>query len=249
MNKLDTYLSLCTEVYDLSKPEPLKDAYDFYRDYAVNANGLILEPMCGTGRFLLPLHEEGFNVQGFDASEHMLQALHVKASAKKLTPTVWKGFLEDLKKPEKYNLIFIPSGSFCLIIDFGAVKTALKTLYEHLSDGGVLLFEVETFKAVPQLNVWRGSVWHKSDGKVIILSQLSTFDGEVCNSICKYELADNNSIIHTEIEELKVRIHKPDELDKMLKDCGFKHVRKVKAFDRNALPDEDDEVVVYECKK
>lgn len=64
---LDTYLSLCTEVYDLSKPNPPEDAYAFYRVYAMKANGPILEPMCGTGRFLLPLLEEGFNVHGFDA--------------------------------------------------------------------------------------------------------------------------------------------------------------------------------------
>lgn len=146
-------------------------------------------------------------------------------------------------------MIFIPSGSFCLIIDLGAVKSALKTLYEHLSDGGVLLFEVEILKAVVQIDVWQGSTWHKSNGKMIILSQLATFDGELCNSICKYELAENNSIIHTEIEELKLRIYDLNKLEIMLKDCCFKSVRKVKAFDENALPDEHDEAVIYECKK
>ena len=55
MKQLDTYLNLCTEAYDLSKPNPPEDAYAFYRDYAISANGPILEPMCGTGRFLLPL--------------------------------------------------------------------------------------------------------------------------------------------------------------------------------------------------
>lgn len=59
MTAIDTYLSLCTEVYDLSKPTPPKDAYDFYRSYAIAAQGRILEPMCGTGRFLLPLVAEG----------------------------------------------------------------------------------------------------------------------------------------------------------------------------------------------
>lgn len=249
MNKLDTYLSLCTEVYELSKPEAPKDSYAFYRDYIIKANGPVLEPMCGTGRFLLPFFEEGFDVQGFDASEHMLKALNEKAHTKNLKPMVWNGFAEDLKKSEKYKLIFIPSGSFCLIIDLVVVKTALKRFYDHLSDDGILLFEVETLKAVPQLNVWGGSVWNKTDGKVIIFSNLVTFDGDVCNSICKYELTQDNSIINTEIEALKVRIHKQSELDKMLIECGFKHVRKVKAFDRNALPDENDEVVVYECKK
>ena len=245
---LDTYLSLCTEVYDLSKPNPPEDAYAFYRDYALRANGPILEPMCGSGRFLLPLITEGFNVHGFDASEHMLASLHAKAKAKNLEPTVWKGFVEDLKRPEKYNLIFIPSGSFCLMIDPAAVKAALKTLYHHLSDEGVLLFEGETLKAVPPLVVWRGSVWHKPNGQMIMLNSLETMKDNVYNSIGKYELIHNNSIIHTEIEELRVRIYDPLELTEILKSCGFK-VRVIKAFDESAIPDENDETIVYECRK
>ena len=248
MKKLDTYLSLCTEVYDLSKPTPPEDAYAFYRDYVMRANGPILEPMCGTGRFLLPLLEEGFNVHGFDASEHMLEALYAKAKAKNLEPPVWKGFVEDLKRKEKFNLIFIPSGSFCLIIDPDAVKEALKTLYDHLSHDGVLLFEGETLKAVPPLDVWRGSVWHKPNAQMIMLSSLATMKDNVCNSIGKYELAHNNSIIHTEIEELKVRIYDPYELTEILKSCGFE-VRAIKAFDSSAAPGENDEAVVYECRK
>ena len=248
MKQLDTYLNLCTEVYELSKPEAPEDAYAFYRDYAMKANGSILEPMCGTGRFLLPLLAEGFDVHGFDASDHMLEALRAKAKAKNLEVTVWKGFVEDLKRPEKYNLIFIPSGSFCLIIDPVAVKAALKTLYDHLNDDGVLLFEGETLKAVPPLDIWRGSVWHKLNGQMIMLSSLATMKDNVCNSIGKYELAYNNSVIHTEIEELKVRIYDSHELTEILTSCGFK-VRAIKAFDGSAAPDENDETIVYECKK
>jgi ribosomal protein S18 acetylase RimI-like enzyme len=248
MKKLNTYLGLCTEVYDLSKPNPPEDAYAFYRDYVMRANGSILEPMCGTGRFLLPLLEEGFNVHGFDASEHMLNALNAKAKAKNLEATIWKGFVEDLKRPEQYNLIFIPSGSFGLIIDHDAVKTALKIFHDHLTNDGILLFESDTHKAVPALNVWRGSSWHKSDDQMIMLSQLATMEDNVYNSIGKYELVHNNDIIHTEIEELKVRIYEPHELIKFLKNYGFK-VRAIKAFDSSAAPDENDEAVVYECRK
>ncbi len=64
MNKIDTYLNLCTQVYDLSKPKPPQDAYDFYRSYVEKTKGLILEPMCGTGRFLLPLLEESKGLTG-----------------------------------------------------------------------------------------------------------------------------------------------------------------------------------------
>lgn len=246
---LDTYLSLCTEVYDLSKPEAPEDAYAFYLEYAKAANGPILEPMCGTGRFLIPLLEEGFDIYGFDASEHMLSKLHEKAKAKKIEAIVWKGFVEDLKRPEKYNLIFIPSGSFCLIIDHAAVVRSLKAIYDNLNDAGIFLFEAETLKAVPQEGVWRGSVWPKQNGQKIMLSGLATIQGDVCTTICKYELIEAGSIIHTEIEELKVRIYEQDQLLAILKAAGFNDVRRIKAFDPKKQPNEQDESIVYECRK
>ena len=246
---LDTYLSLCTEVYDLSKPNPPEDAYAFYRDYVMKANGPILEPMCGTGRFLLPLIEDGFDVHGFDASDHMLGVLHAKAETKNLKPTVWKGFVEDLNRPEKYNLIFIPSGSLCLIIDLVQVEKSLKVIYDHLNDGGIFLFEAETMQAVPQQGVWRGSVWPKPNGQKIILSQLATMAKDICTSLCKYELMEGGNIIHTEIEELRVKIYEPAQLVKMLKAAGFKNIRTLKAFDQYSGPTEQDESILYECRK
>lgn len=40
LKNLDTYLSLCTEVYDLSKPNPPEEDYAFYRSYVINVKGL-----------------------------------------------------------------------------------------------------------------------------------------------------------------------------------------------------------------
>ncbi len=102
--KLDTYLSLCTQVYDLSKPTPPEDAYAFYRSYVERAGKAVLEPMCGTGRFLLPLVAEGFDVHGFDASDTMLEALQAKSRLKNIKTKVWKGFLESLEDTQHYNL-------------------------------------------------------------------------------------------------------------------------------------------------
>jgi len=246
---LSTYLNLCTEVYDLSKPNAPVDAYNFYRDYARQTQGKILEPMCGTGRFLLPLIEEGFDVQGFDASGHMLDALRNKAKQKNLLPGVWQGFIEDLKRPEKYNLIFIPSGSFGLITEQAAVKNALKIFYNHLNDDGIFLFEGETHKSVPTLDVWRGSQWKRPDGKTILLSICANLEGNICSTICKYELVDKNNIIHTEIEDFVVRLYEPDELISLLQEAGFNSIRTIKAFDKTQGPDKNDESIVYECRK
>jgi ubiquinone/menaquinone biosynthesis C-methylase UbiE len=55
----------------------------------------MLEPMCGTGRFLLPLVAESFDVHGFDGSQYMLDALHRKAKAQNLKVNVWQGLIKD----------------------------------------------------------------------------------------------------------------------------------------------------------
>lgn len=248
MNKQNTYLNLCTQVYDLSKPHPPEDAYAFYRSYAIEAKGPILEPMCGTGRFLLPLLRAGFDIDGFDASEHMLEALRAKSGD--LKPNIWQGFAEDLAVAKKYNLIFIPCGSFGLITDLEIAKLALKKFYNHLNQNGILLFEGETLKSAPALGVWRGSSWHKQDGSFIIANYVANLVNDICVCTQKYELVKNNRIISTEVEEMKIRLYDdPEVLIALFKEVGFKEIKLIKAFDRAKVADKNDEVIIYECRK
>lgn len=102
--KLNTYLGLCTEYYDLDKLQAPLDALTFYREYAQAAKGPILEPMCGTGRFLIPIFEDAYEIHGFDASPFMLDALHRKCAAKHLKPKIWQGFIQEVALEETYAL-------------------------------------------------------------------------------------------------------------------------------------------------
>jgi SAM-dependent methyltransferase len=249
MKQLDTYLNLCTQVYDLSKPKPPEEEYGFYKSYAEQASGAILEPMCGTGRFLLPLLQDGFQVEGSDASQYMLDALHKKAEVLKLKPTVWQGYAQETPDSKSYSLIFIPSGSFGLITENDDIKATLKAFYECLDDDGVLLFEAETKHSVPETGVWRGSKWKRSDGKTILFSICTSMDDNICSVIGKYELIDGNNIIKTEIEEYNIRIYDSTELLKTLKEVGFKNIKTVKSFDRKSPPGDDDKWFIYECRK
>lgn len=249
--KLGSYLNLATQFYDLIRPEPPEDAYAFYRSYVMNTVEPVLEPMCGTGRFLLPLLQEGFDIQGFDASEPMLEALHTKAALKQLSPIVWHGFVEELAKTEKYGLIFIPSGSFGHIIDLDTVKKTLKILYEHLSKEGLLVFEAESSKSVPQpFGIWRGVVCPKPNGQMIIVNRLTTLEESVCRSVDRYELVEGSRIIQTEIETLNVRLYDDfSVLVDLLKAVGFRDIRLMNPFDKGSVPDKEASAIVYECRK
>ena len=112
---MNSYKKLCTEFYDIDKPNAPADAFEFYLHYAQQAKGAILEPMCGSGRFLLPLLEYGFSIDGIDASDDMLKACRENGHMRRLTPNLFKQFLHQLELPQRYDLGIIPAGSFCLI--------------------------------------------------------------------------------------------------------------------------------------
>lgn len=250
-SKFDTYCELSTQVYDLLRPEAPPDAYQFYRSYAEELKGKILEPMCGSGRFLLPLNEEGFEVDGFDGSEYMLGVLREKARIKKIRPNVWNSLVQTLQVPEKYNLIFIPSGSFGHIIELDIVMSSLQKIYEHLNKDGVFLFEVESSASViNQLNAWKGDIHCRADGKMIVANRLITLKEDICFGLVRYELLDSNQVIQSETELLKVRFYNDSQvLNKMLSDVGFKSIRHLKTFNREVKANVKDPAIVYECRK
>lgn len=127
----------------------------------------------------------------------MLDALYKKAKDQRIKINVWQGLVGNLKIEEKYKLIFIPSGSFCLLMDEAAIKNTLKNFHDILNDDGILIFEVETLQSIPTpIDIWRGSVWNRKDGKFILANFLTLQpEDNIVTVICRYELVDKNSII------------------------------------------------------
>lgn len=66
--KQNYYGSLCTEMYEILHEQAPQDELDFYLSYAEKGEK-ILEPLCGSGRFLVPFLKRGFDVSGMDLSE------------------------------------------------------------------------------------------------------------------------------------------------------------------------------------
>lgn len=251
MDTVPLYRSLCTEFFDLDKPTAPHAEYNFYLEYIQKTSGPSLEPMCGTGRYLIPFFESGYAVHGFDASEFMLSALHAKSATKNIKPHVWQQFLQDLNVPERYNFIFITDSSFSLILDPATIITCLQKLFDHLNPGGILVFDVETVNAVPvTTGTWLGKVHMRPDGTYIILNTLPLpIKNQIGTVVCRYELVDGANIIKTEMEYFQLRLYQMGELEKVLKAVGFSHVRCIKSYDCNRKPDVGDFTIAYECIK
>lgn len=133
------YGRLCTEMYEILHQEAPHDELEFYLSYAKKGMK-ILEPLCGSGRFLLPFMGRGWDISGIDLSEEMLKKLKQKAPHAK----VLQGDIIEYTSPVLFDYIFISSGSISLFTDIRLCKIILSRLKELLAQKGKLFFAVDT---------------------------------------------------------------------------------------------------------
>jgi SAM-dependent methyltransferase len=246
------YGQLSTEFYALDKPEAPPDAFDFYEAFAREARGPIHEPMCGTGRYLLPLLAQGLDVSGSDSSPHMLEACRERARVLGLAPELSAQTLQTLRCERPPSLLFVPSGSFGLLIEDEQAKLALRRAFEVLAPGGRLLVEAERLlPSQPETSgIWGGRWVERADGAKLVLSWLSQYSGaaNVTSSLHRYELVKGGQLLATQWEEFKVRSYTPEEFRGLLEGAGFEDIEGLKPYERQAA-DESDDAVVFSARK
>ena len=221
---LDAYKDLCTQFYDLDKPEAPEPALDFYwRRYEQSrtfaSRGPVLEGMCGSGRFLLPFARRGADIDGVDASPHMLAACRRRIADEGLTANVYQQFLQDLDLPRTYGFVFVPAGSFQLV-PHADQQLALDALARHMQPGAELVLEMGfpgesrtgPAGADPRRSVTR------ADGAEIVLS--GEPDGRM-----RYDLVRDRVIEHTEYETFALYPTPRRDFELMLAAAGFLDVR------------------------
>ncbi len=245
------YGELCTEYYDLDKPKAPEEALEFYLQYAERATGPILEPMCGTGSYLIPMMEKGYEITGFDSSPQMLDVCNKKCQMKGLKPDIHNASFESVSLSNTYALVFIPSGSICLLTTDQQLEQALSFMHKHMQPDGRLVFEVETLAAMrePQ-GIWRSRWVEKLDGSKLVLNTVSRFDPEtsVETVLCRYELWETNQISKIQVEDFHLRLFRQSELEVFLNKAGFTVERCLVPYSLESVDDKTP-TILYECTK
>lgn len=118
----------------------------FYLDLAKQTAGPVLEVACGTGRVLLPIARKGIEIHGVDNSRPMLKILedHLSREARDVRQrvTLHEGDMRDFRLGKQFPLVIIP---FRPMQHMHAVEdqvSALTTAAAHLSERGILAFDV-----------------------------------------------------------------------------------------------------------
>lgn len=246
------YGSLCTQMYELDKPNAPEEELKFYMNYAKSKNMKILEPMCGSGRFLVPFAEAGYSIDGFDISKDMLDICRKKCTEKGLEAELINTSIEKFSTNKKYDLIMMPGQSFSLIIDDKLVISSLSKLRKSLKYEGTLLVEVlTTAYRCDKNDQWQFSKKKtREDGKIIVESIKLNYNEEkkIISYPLKYELYHDDTMVETEIMDLYIRLYEIQEMMQTLKQVGFTDIKPLKAYSHEDIPKHNDDTVIFQCK-
>jgi len=130
----------------------------FYREYAKQQRGDVLELGCGTGRVALALAKDGYHITDLDLSQHMLEIFRGK-----LTPEISghvdiiHGNMADFSigdPPRKFALITAPDRAFLALTSQADIENALSCIYKHLADDGLFIVNVFNPYANPMNESW-----------------------------------------------------------------------------------------------
>jgi SAM-dependent methyltransferase len=130
------------EYYD-SEYDAFDADLDFYRQFALQANGPILELGCGTGRVLRALAELGLPLTGIDNSAEMLRRARTRLSGDVRLVLADVRCVTQAQLPNApYWMAFSAINSWLHLPDAAAQLDALRALRGVVVSGGLLLLDL-----------------------------------------------------------------------------------------------------------
>ncbi len=246
MNIKNYYGNLCTEMYEILHDKAPQDELDFYLSYA-EKNKKILEIMCGSGRFLVPFLEYGYNIRGVDFSVEMLEKLKLKAPE----ADVEYADIAEYTTNEQFDYIFISSGSVSLFTDMNLCQKILKKIKGLLAPAGKFVFAVDTIAAKCLDNDdYEMSVSVKmKNGFDLVLKTKNYFDvqQQIQFSPGIYELYDRDKLLKSEHMDFQTHLYKFGEMENYLREAGFTEIKTYSSFEKEIAIDDCCDMFLFEC--
>lgn len=194
---------------------------DLYRPYLRSP---VLDAGCGAGRLLVLLREEGFDVDGCDASADMIERCRRRAP----DATLWVSRLHELRPPQRYASI-VCSG----VLGLGSTREqdieALSRLHDALMPGGTLVLDNEE-----KPFDWRTRDWSEpSEGEISLSSRVDAVDDD--DRSVRLTIRAESRDGRREEHALTLRQWYREELVPLLRAAGFATVDVLCGVPENTL--------------
>jgi ubiquinone/menaquinone biosynthesis C-methylase UbiE len=234
--KVDVLEYLDARHYDLKVKSLMRDRLDdipFYLNKAREYGDPVLEIACGTGRVTIPIAKEGVSITGLDLLNSMLREAGKKAKEENLNIEWIEGDMTNFNLNRRFNLIIIPAVAFNWILENDNIRKCLECVKKHLTSKGRFILtafnpDLEILARDPA-KTFPNAEYPDPDGKGLITVRESNFYDKKSqiNSVKYHYFIGGKELIN----ELKLRMIFPKELDMILKYNGFIIEAKFGEFD------------------
>ena len=230
----EDYTGLGAVAWDLfARQDAVKDL-PFFQSIVESRSGNALDVGCGTGRLLLPMLEAGLDVDGVDASEDQLAICRRNAEERDLAPRLFCQRVQALEVPRRYDVIFVPCGTFQLVVDLNEAAEALRRMRAHLSRGGGALV-LTVFNRWRELAEERPGEWtlrarrplpdRTEVAKHVRVNEVKLLEQTLSVTVRYQHFAADGALIEEQLCDAPERWYFRHEMELMLRAAGFGRVR------------------------
>ena len=197
--------------------------------------------MCGSGRLLVPLLDDGFHMHGVDSSAARIAHCNARLEESGYAATLVRQDVAALNLPFRYTAALVAGAAFQFIVDPPAARSALERLRAHLVPPGLLLLDLLVPRHAanpPGAPLVEARTVALDDGTRIAHRCETFVDAERrrIDTKSRFERRMGPAILAREDETLAITWYSEDEIVALLGECGY---RDIKVEPRAFEPDED----------
>ncbi|WP_368892974.1 class I SAM-dependent methyltransferase [Proteus mirabilis] len=250
---MQSYHSLLAQVYQLDKPIGCSFGdVEYYQQRLKDVKGKILEPAVGTGRILIPLLQSGFNIEGFDLSEEMLEFCKKNLIEHGFTTNyVTQNNLVTFEVNTPVEAIIIPTGTFLLLNTQQQAIQVLKQCYQALEFGGRLLVDISLAHHFVK-GECTSRQFNTPEGDLITLQIINAeidYINQLTTSHHRYDKWRDGKIIESEWEVFSLKWFGVSEFEQILRLIGFKQITISADYQYLQTPSNTTEIMTFEAYK
>lgn len=203
-----------------------RDDIPFWVALAHDFGPRVLELACGTGRITIPIALSGVAIDGLDFSLSMLHLARERATASQAAITFYYGDIRQVHFDARYDLIFLPTGTFSHLLTREDVERFLSGVRRALRPNGVVAIDVHNptaswLKALPLSGTPKQTSFeHRRTHERIIVTTTDEYqaDRQVITQQHRYSFADGSVRESTVV----LKLYFPVELQWLLHYNGFR---------------------------
>lgn len=213
----------------------------------LNRNGLqtgrILDIMCGTGNLLVQFEDKGWETNGVDISESMLEVAKTNLSKTKLI----QSDIVEFNSKDDYQVVVATADALNHLKIDKDIYEVFKTVFSLLSNSGYFIFDMNTPIGIKNNNYFISS--SDDDGISIREGFVDEIHGVGFTRFHGAFKIDKNTPYLRFDSTIYNYFHNIEELEKKLFEIGFKTVEIRDGYSELLWDSNSTERVLFICKK